>query len=490
MRRAGIRGKIILNSALVLLIVASAVLYTGLASVELARSVEALFRDNMLMDDLRASIDETEVSLTAYLSTKSSDALKDYIKYSTRLAESSRRLNREIRADELLLLQRDLAGTLDGFLADAEASVAAKRGRDVAAYTERFESAERSLQLAEYLIDRIDGMFISESLAAFSGFNSRVSSVLATNAALVVCATLMGMSVLVSVSYKLTEPLAKLAKAAEALGRGDYDHELPAAGGRPDEIGVMAASFSSMRDGIRRAFEEQKAKADLERSLMADRVRLLDMGHKLKDAELLALQTQINPHFLFNTLAAGQQLAMSEGADRTGDFMENLAAFIRYALKPPSRSVRVSDEIECVRLYIWLLRIRFGERYRFEVEADDAVMRVETPALVLQPLVENAVGHGLRGREEGGCVRVRAGLEGGEAFLSVADTGDGMSREEMARALEEGGDEAVFGGGIGLRNVMRRVTLATEGRGRVELASTPGSGTVVTIRLPAEGSVV
>ncbi|PKL24929.1 MAG: hypothetical protein CVV47_06480 [Spirochaetae bacterium HGW-Spirochaetae-3] len=488
MRRAGIRGKIILNSALILLIVASAVLYTGLASVELARSVEILFRNNMLMDDLRVSIEETEASLTAYLSMKSSDALKDYIKYSTRLAEYSRRLNREIRADELLLLQRDLAGILDGFLADAEASVAAKRGRDVSAYTERFESAERNLQLIGFLIDRIDGMFISDSLAAFSGFNSRVSSVLATNAALVVCATLMGMSVLVSVSYKLTEPLAKLAKAAEALGRGDYDHELPEAGDHPDEISVMAASFSSMRDGVRRAFEEQRAKSDLERKLMEDRVRLLDMDHKLKDAELLALQTQINPHFLFNTLTAGQQLAMSEGADRTGDFMENLAAFIRYALKPPSRSVRVSDELECVRLYIWLLRIRFGERYRFEVEADDAVMRVETPALVLQPLVENAVGHGLRGREEGGSVRVRARLDGGEAVLSVEDTGDGMSREEMDRALGEGRDDEPDGGGIGLRNVIRRVTLATEGRGRVELESTPGAGTVVTIRLPAEGS--
>jgi len=89
MRRGGVRGKIIMNSVLVLLIVASAVLYTGLASIELARSVEILFRNNQLMEDIRDSLDHTEASLTAYLSMKSSDALKDYIKYSTRLSEDA-----------------------------------------------------------------------------------------------------------------------------------------------------------------------------------------------------------------------------------------------------------------------------------------------------------------------------------------------------------------------------------------------------------------
>ena len=485
MIRAGVRGKIIFNSALVLLIVASAVLYAGLASVELARSVEILFRNNRLMEDIRDSLGRTEMNLTVYLSTKSSDALKDYIKYSTRLTEDMRRLNREIRADEVLLLERDLAGLLDFFLADSEASVAAKRGRDVAAYTEHFESAERTLNLIMFLIDRIEGVFISDSLAAFSGFNSRVTAVLAFNAILVVSATLMGMAILVNFSYRLTEPLAELARAAEALGRGDYDHDLPIPG-QPDEIGIMAASFASMRESVRRSFEEQKAKAELEKNLMEERVRLLDMDHKLKDAELLALQTQINPHFLFNTLSAGQQLALSEGADRIVDFMENLAAFIRYALKPPSRSVRVSEELECVRLYIWLLRLRFGDRYRFEVEADKRALNVETPALILQPLVENAVEHGLKDREEGGTVRVAAWVEGEEAILTVQDSGSGMSADETVRILGEAGEDGDPRVGIGLRNVIRRVTLATGGRGRVDVESSEGIGTTVRIRLPVQ----
>jgi len=215
---------------------------------------------------------------------------------------------------------------------------------------------------------------------------------------------------------------------------------------------------------------------------------VLDMSHKLKDAELLALQTQINPHFLFNTLSAGMQLALSEEADRTSDFLDNLSAFIRYVLKPPSRSVWVSDEIECVERYIWLLRLRFGDRYRFEVSADEEVRDLETPALLLQPLVENAVAHGLKDREAGGWVKVTARLVGGEAVLSVEDSGDGMSPEEVERVLRDGSeDEHLHECGIGLRNVIRRVILATNGLGRVELDSVVGRGTDVRIHLPVAG---
>lgn len=482
-----VRQKIIANSLIIVLIIASATFYTGLASSELARSVELLFRNNLLMDDIRGSLDQTEASLAGYLTDKSSDALKAYIQHSTRLAEKARRLNREIREDESLLLQRNLAGLIDSYLQDTEASVAAKRGRDVKVYSERYESSEQTAELARFLIVRIEGVFISDSLKAFSGFESRISAVLTSNVVLIVAASLMGIMLIFRFSYKLTGPLSKLAEAARAVGRGEYDHELPLPESE-DEIGTTAAAFSSMQASVRGAIDELKSKAEVEKSLMEERMRVLDMGHKLKDAELLALQTQINPHFLFNTLSAGMQLALTENADRTSDFLENLSAFIRYVLKPPSRSVWVSDELECIRRYIWLLKLRFGDRYTFEVSADEDVMSVETPALLLQPLVENAVAHGLKDKESGAWVKVTARMVDGEAILSVADSGDGMSPEEVERVMRDGAeDEHIHECGIGLRNVIRRVILATNGTGRVELQSIVGKGTDVRIHLPVSG---
>ncbi|MFZ2782052.1 MAG: histidine kinase [Rectinemataceae bacterium] len=488
MKSGTVRGKIISNSAMILLVMTIATLYLGLASSELARSVEILFRNNILMKDLGGSLDDTRSSLSGYLTSKSSDSLKGYIMYSTRLSDQARRLNREIRRDESLLLQRDLARLVDRYLEDAEAGVRAKRGRDVAGYTERFESSEMTADLIRVLVAKIEAIYLSDSLKAFSGFDSRIPAVLMTDAALILAASLMGLMLVIRYSYKLTDPLSKLAEAARAVGRGDYGHELPAPDSA-DEIGTMAEAFSSMRDNVQSAFEELRSKSEVEKRLMEERMRVLDMGHKLKDAELLALQTQINPHFLFNTLSAGMQLALSEGGDRTAEFMEKLAGFMRYVLKPPSRSVLVSDEIECAERYIWLLRLRFGERYTFDLSAEDDVLGVETPALLLQPLVENAVTHGLKDREKGGEVRISARLEDGMAVLSVEDNGEGMDPADVEKFRAEGADDGLEEGRIGLRNVIKRIALATGGEGIVELQSSPSLGTTVRIRLPAGGSV-
>ena len=482
-----VRGKMIANSALILCIISTATLYTGLTSSKLAKSVEILFRNNLLMKDISQVLDRTESSLVGYLTVKSTDSLKDYIMYSTRLAEEARKLNREVRDEESLLLQRNLAGLVESYLQDTEASVSAKRGRDVAGYTRYFESSERDAELARDIIRKIEGLFLADSLKAFSDFDSDIPAVLASTIALVLSATLMSFMLLVRFSYKITDPLSKLARAAGEIGRGEYQGEILASESN-DEIGTTAAAFESMRESVRKAFDELKSKSEVERTLMEERMRVLDMNHKLKDAELLALQTQINPHFLFNTLSAGMQLALSEGADRTADFLDNLAEFIRYALKPPSRSVLISDEMECVERYIWLLRLRFGERFRFEVSADENALGVEVPALLLQPLVENAIAHGLRDCEEGGEVRVAVRLSGGDVLLSVADSGEGMTDEEKMRVLgSSASGEGIHEGGIGLWNVIRRVALATDGRGRVELEGALGEGTSVTIRIPVLG---
>ena len=133
-----VRRKILGSSAAVLLVIASASFYTGLASSELARSVVVLFRNNLMVEDLHQALDQTEAGLTGYLTNKSSDSLKDYIRYSTQLTEQTRTLNREVRADESLLLQKDRAGLIDTDL-DAETIVrkAMAIAADICVYTNR-----------------------------------------------------------------------------------------------------------------------------------------------------------------------------------------------------------------------------------------------------------------------------------------------------------------------------------------------------------------
>lgn len=113
-----------------------------------------------------------------------------------------------------------------------------------------------------------------------------------------------------------------------------------------------------MQQSIRQAFDELHQKAELEKKLLEQQMHELDYEHKLKEAELLALQSQINPHFLYNTLSAGWLLALAEQDETTAEFLEKLANFIRYVLRPTNRYVLVSEELECAKRYVWLLQLR------------------------------------------------------------------------------------------------------------------------------------
>ncbi|GAB6276746.1 MAG: hypothetical protein SAMD01599839_12860 [Rectinema sp.] len=488
-RRSGLRNRIIVNSVVILLVLVIATSYTAFASFDLARGVELLFRNSISMEKLRSTLRDTQENLTGYLSAKNSESLKEFIRTSTILSGMTSRLNRENKVDDVFLLEKDLAFLLDSYLASAEGAVQAKRGRDVAQYVSLYEDARRNASLIEFLSARMDTIHLDQSLKGFSSYKANISPALVSNGVLLLVAFLLSIALIGRYSYTITEPLARLSVAAEAIGRGEYDHPLPPYE-REDEIRTLHDAFVNMQDSIQNAFAELTRKAELERSLMEERMRVLTYQHRLKDAELLALQTQINPHFLYNTLAAGWQLALTEGNEKTAEFLEKLAAFIRYALKPSTRFVLVSEEIECVRQYIWLLKLRFGERFRFRLEAQDEALGYETPALVLQPLVENAIVHGLKDLEEGGDVIVSARLDGETVRLSVSDSGRGMEKDSIALALAAADPEDTTPQhGIGLHNVVRRVALATGGLGRVEIESELGHGTRVTIILQAGKAV-
>jgi sensor histidine kinase YesM len=483
MRRGRLRNRIIANSVVILLVLVIATSYTAFASFDLARSVELLFRNSISMEELRSTLRETQQNLTGYLSAKNSESLKEFIRTSTMLRGMTLKLNRENKVDDVFLLEKDLAFLIDSYLTSAEGAVQAKRGRDVTGYVSLYEDARETASLIEFLSATMDSIHLGQSLKGFSSYRANINLALVSNAVLLVAAFLFSIALIGRYSYTITEPLARLSVAADAVGRGEYDHPLPPYE-REDEIRTLHDAFVNMQDSVQKAFVELTRKAELERSLMEERMRVLTYQHRLKDAELLALQTQINPHFLYNTLAAGWQLALTEGNEKIAEFLEKLAAFIRYSLKPSTRFVLVSEEIECVRQYIWLLKLRFGERFRFRLEVQDEALAYETPALVLQPLVENAVVHGLKDLEEGGDVIVSARLDGDTLRLSVSDSGRGMKKEDIETALAAADPEDTTPQhGIGLHNVIRRVSLATGGTGKVEIESEPGHGARITIIL-------
>lgn len=483
-----LRNKIVLNSMVILFILSIVTIYTAIASMELSKSFNLLLQNNLVLKEIRRNLNETQHNLTAYLRAKNSESLKDYIRFASDLQVVSGTLNRDMKDDQLLLLERNLAMLIDNYLAATENAVQAKRGRNVSIYVNQYDEAKKIEGLIKFLLDRMNTIYLDESLSSFMGYRSNISLVIFLNLLLIVLAFLVSSIFMMRYSSILTEPLEHLSETVKAVERGDYSYDLPPYE-EDDEIGTLNQAFKRMQKSIQNAFEELNKKAELEKLLLEQKMQMLDYQHKLKDAELLALQTQINPHFLYNTLSAGWQLALAEQDETTAEFLEKLAEFIRYVLKPTNRFVPISEELDCASKYIWLLKLRFGERYQFEIQVDERALVYETPALILQPLIENAITHGLHDLEQGGKVTVSVSLNENNRHiqLAVADSGKGIKQEDIEEALRAARlDDTSEHSGIGLFNVIRRVTLSTTGRGHVAIESTEGQGSRVIIYIPME----
>jgi signal transduction histidine kinase len=197
-------------------------------------------------------------------------------------------------------------------------------------------------------------------------------------------------------------------------------------------------------------------------------------------AQLEALRAQINPHFLFNSLNSIAQL-ISTDPERAEECVERLAEIFRYLLQSENRSfVTLEDELDIADAYLDIERARFGERLEVAFVVDEAVRHHVVPTLILQPLIENAVRHGVSQKVGGGKVSVEAQLDGGELQVIVRDTGVGM----------RAGIEASLSRGVGLRNVYDRLVQLYGERYAPRIDSTPGTGTTITVRVPPNGEAM
>jgi len=210
--------------------------------------------------------------------------------------------------------------------------------------------------------------------------------------------------------------------------------------------------------------------------------RVLSLQHREREltelaatAQLAALRAQINPHFLFNSLNSIAQLIRTD-PDKAESCVERLAEIFRYILRRAEKEfVPLREELEMATAYLEIERARFGDRLRIETAVDPRSLHQLIPNLILQPLVENAIKHGLSRKLGGGTVRIRAALTDGRLDLSVGDDGLGMADPALAH---------VYDRGVGLRNLRDRLARLYGPAHLPEIRSAPGTGTEVRLSLP------
>ncbi|PDO10434.1 MAG: histidine kinase [Candidatus Reconcilbacillus cellulovorans] len=265
-------------------------------------------------------------------------------------------------------------------------------------------------------------------------------------------------------SAKIVQPLKRLERSMARVEKGDFDIWLDIRAG--GEVGRLSRRFNLMVSRIRELMEQ-----------------IIREQEEKRKREFEVLQAQINPHFLYNALNAVVRLVESGNKEAAVTTITSLSRLFRISLSQGKTVIPVRDELEHVRHYLTIQSIRYKNKFAFEIAADPSVLDLWTPKLILQPIVENAVQHGIEPMVDPGKIEVVARPDDGRLLFEVRDNGVGMSREKVSGLLS-GAATGANGTGVGLKNVHERIRLLFGEPYGVEIDSEPDEGTVVRIRLP------
>ncbi|VBB05290.1 signal transduction histidine kinase internal region [Lucifera butyrica] len=224
----------------------------------------------------------------------------------------------------------------------------------------------------------------------------------------------------------------------------------------------------------------------VQKQLMSEMKAKADLENMLRATELKALQSQVNPHFLFNTLNTIARLALLEGAGRTQEVVYALSDLLRNNLRDIDQLETLASEVSSIKHYLVIQQVRFGDRIQACIDIAPDLMGIRIPAMTLQPLVENAIIHGLEPKKEGGRILINASRQGLKVRLTVADTGVGITPERVREIFRAEKRTATRGQttGLGIINVHKRIQHYFGGDYGVSIEGTPGAETRVHIFLP------
>ena len=441
--------------------------------------ISGIYASNTMLNELQISLTQVHHYLETFLDTRDTEAIEGYLRNQQEFSNRLEQLNGRLLDDDSMITQKNIRSISEKYIRTADRAVEAKRGRNVVKYKEYYDDADR---LFSYINSYIYSLNSRQLQCNSHNYEALFTSLKYSETAnlTILCMTSALVTLLVFLLTRgITDPLQRL---AEANGSLVAEVSGPVTN---DEVGIVTAAFNQMVVSLKDNMEQARQRIALE-SAMKEKQLLME-AH-LKDTQLKYLQSQINPHFLFNTLNACAQLAMLEGADRTYTYVQNVADFYRYNVRKKDGVATLAEEIGLVNNYIYIINVRFSGEIHFIKEIEEGVTDVPMPAMILQPLVENSINHGLRDVEWEKKIWLSVYRENDRICVSVRDNGIGISPEQTQSILNNdlnGNGLQEHTTGVGLRNVIGRLRLFYNRDDVMEITSTgSGMGTEVAVFIP------
>ena len=484
-----IRAKLItvFMSTFVVVLMLNVYMYININSI--TREIDKVYMSNVKLNQLIDTLSSVQNSMTEYLNTKNSESLQYYYFWEQNYTKQIQDLNTDIIDNNRLLMEKNIKNMSENYLKITNETMQAKRSRNIEKYKKYYQEAtELFNNINTYTYSLNNGQFKYNS----QNYQRSLSSLQYLEVIMtmfILAAIIFSIIVIYLLTYNITNPLTELAKAADEIAKGNFQVSLVKIYAL-DEVGVVSKAFNHMIMSIQDYIDRIKVNLEIE-NMMKEKELIME-GH-LKDAQLKYLQAQINPHFLFNTLNAGAQLAMMEGADTTCVFIENMADFFRYNIKKINEDATLEEELRLVDNYIHILNVRFVGEIHYKKYVEESVLQVRVPSMILQPIVENAVNYGIRDIDWEGIIELKVYQENNLIIICISDNGMGMSQSKIQAILQgkdKGENDSKSSNGIGLNNVINRLKLYYNQEDVFEIRSKGyKQGTQVIIYIPLDNTV-
>lgn len=263
------------------------------------------------------------------------------------------------------------------------------------------------------------------------------------------------------ISDRITKPIQKLIKAIKKIGDGNFDYKIPEEGSR--EFKELIHKFNGMNEKIQKLIEEN-----------------YESKIKEKEAEINALNLQLDPHFMYNTLNLINLISTENGKDEISEMIMSLSAMLKYTVKNRKDIVLFREDLEYLKGYIYIMTKRFEGKFSIEYHIEEKLYNSGVPKFFMQPFVENSLVHGFNTMKKGGILKINCWADESTRYFCIEDNGNGISAK---RIIEITGQET---GSVGMNNVDKRIKIIFGGEYGIKIESELEKGTKVTITLPVE----
>lgn len=286
----------------------------------------------------------------------------------------------------------------------------------------------------------------------------------------------------------ISKGLKGIVETSNKVSKGQFEYY---EGNKTDiyELDVLITTFNTMVKDIKNLIRSINEKLILEKKLKEEEMKNLQYENALREFDLKVLQSQINPHFLFNTLNCINAAAIMENAATTSKLIKSVSNILRYSLRSMNSNASLDEEIKIVKDYIYIQECRFEDRIKFNLSVNMDMTKVKVPGMTIQPLVENAFIHGIESIEDGGYINININEEYENCNVVIEDNGIGIPKEILDKINNYNYDTKHIGHttGLGISMVEKRLRYLYNKKNLFKIESEEGKGTKVYLKIPIMG---